>query len=295
MAAADALVELIAAQDWGDAFADAFQKTVRELFPGDAGREIKNALHGVWLGHPLHPALTDVPIGAWTAALAFDAIDSITGRDDLRAGADAAIAIGLLGAVGSAITGLTDWADVAGGPRQTRIGLAHGVLNLAATALYTASYILRKTRSSRQKGVALSMLGYAVASGAAYLGGHLTLGEQVGVDHTATANLGEPSDFTRVARLDDLEDGKPTRAEAKGVAILLVRRGARVFAITETCAHLGGPLSEGTLKGDVIQCPWHASEFSIEDGHVVNGPATFPARCFDVRITDGNVEVRART
>ena len=293
--ASEAIIDAIAALKWSDPIADKLQKAVRDLFAGEAGREAKNFLHGVWLGHPLHPALTDVPIGAWTAALAFDAIDGISGRDDLRAGADAAVAIGLLGAVASAVTGLTDWAEVYGGERATKVGLTHGVLNLAAAGLYTASWILRKKRSSRQKGVALSMLGYAIASGAAYLGGHLAFGEQIGVDHTATANAAEPSDYARVARVADLEDGKPTRAEAKGVSILLVRRGDRVFAITETCSHLGGPLSEGTLKGDAIQCPWHGSEFSIQDGSVVNGPATFPARCFDVRIVDGNVEVRAKT
>lgn len=293
--ASEAIIDAIAALQLPPALTDKLQQAVRELFPGDAGREIKNLLHGVWLGHPLHPALTDVPIGAWTAALAFDAIDGISGRDDLRVGADAAIAIGLLGAVGSAITGLTDWSEVYGGERATKVGVTHGVLNLAAAGLYTASWILRKKRASRQKGVALSMLGYAIASFSAYLGGHLTFGEQLGVDHTATANMMEPADFTRVARLADLEEGKPTRAEAKGVAILLVRRGDHVFAITETCPHLGGPLAEGKLEGNVIQCPWHLSELSIEDGHVVNGPTTFPARCFDVRITDGNVEVKART
>jgi len=293
--ASETIINAIAAQKWAAPIADALQKKVRELFAGEAGREIKNLMHGVWLGHPLHPALTDVPIGAWTVALALDALDGFSGRDDLRAGADAAIAIGLAGAVGSAITGLADWSETAGAGRAPKIGLTHGVLNLAAAGLYTASWLLRKKRSSRQKGVALSMLGYAIASGAAYLGGHLALGEQIGVDHTATANAGEPSDYARVARVADLAEGQPTRAEAKGVSILLVRRGDRVFAITETCSHLGGPLSEGTLTGDVIQCPWHGSEFSIEDGSVVNGPATFPARCFDVRITDGNVEVRART
>ena len=292
--ASEALIDAIVTQKWADPFADSLQKTIRELFAGDAGREIKNLLHGVWLGHPVHPALTDVPIGAWTAALALDAIEGISGRDDLRAGADAAIAIGLAGAVASAITGLTDWAEVYGGERATKVGLAHGVLNLAAAGLYTASLFMRRNRSTRQQGIGLSMLGYAVASFAAYLGGHLTFGEQVGVDHTATANAAEPSDYTRVARLADLEEGKATRADAKGVAVLLVRRGDRVFAITETCPHLGGPLSEGTLEGDVIRCPWHNSAFSIEDGRVINGPATFPARCFDVRITDGNVEVRAR-
>jgi nitrite reductase/ring-hydroxylating ferredoxin subunit len=153
---------------------------------------------------------------------------------------------------------------------------------------------MRKRKSSRQSGVALSMLGYAVASSAAYLGGHLTLGEQIGVDHTATADAGKPENFVAVMKESDLADDKPTRAMAETVAVLLVKRNGRIFAITETCPHLGGPLSEGKLVGDAIQCPWHASELALDDGHVVNGPTAFPAHCFDVRVRDGNIEVRAR-
>jgi nitrite reductase/ring-hydroxylating ferredoxin subunit/uncharacterized membrane protein len=283
----ESLANTIGRQDWLDSIGDPLQKTIRETLP----RELKNALHGTWLGHPLHPALTDVPVGAWTAAMALDALESLSGRKELRAGADAAIAIGLVGAVGSAITGLTDWSETDG--RGKRVGLTHGLLNIAATALYTASYAMRKRKSSRQRGVALSMLGYAIASASAYLGGHLTLGEQVGVDHTATADSGKPEKFVAVMKESDLEANTPTRVEAEGVAVLLVKRHDRIFAITETCPHLGGPLSEGKLVGDAIRCPWHMSELALDDGHVVNGPTAFPARCFEVRVREGNIEVRA--
>jgi nitrite reductase/ring-hydroxylating ferredoxin subunit len=171
--------------------------------------------------------------------------------------------------------------------------LVHGLLNVVATTLYTTSFFMRKGRGTRSKGVALSMLGYAVASSAAYLGGHLTFGEQIGVDHTATADSNKPEKFVRVMKAEDLRENKPTRVEADGVAVLLVKRGDRIFALTETCPHLGGPLSEGKLVGDAIQCPWHGSELALEDGHVVNGPTTFPARCFDVRVRAGNIEVRS--
>lgn len=77
------------------------------------------------------------------------------------------------------------------------------------------------------------------------------------------------------------------------MAIVLVKRNGTIHALTETCPHLGGPLSEGKLVGDAIQCPWHRSELALADGHVVNGPTAFPARCFDVRVQDGYIEVRA--
>jgi len=286
--AKETIVEFIDGQDWVRETADAVQGPVRDAF-----KQLgpwKDFLHGKWLGHALHPVLTDIPIGAWTTALAMDAVQMMTGSDGMAGASDLAIAIGLAGAAGSAIPGLADWSETDG--RAKNVGIVHGMLNLGAAGLYTASLIARRGKS-RQRGVALSMLGYAVASFSAYLGGHLVFGEQIGVDHTATADSKKPEKFVRVMKAEDLRESKPTRVEADGVAVLLVKRGDRIFALTETCPHLGGPLSEGKLVGDAIQCPWHASELALEDGHVVNGPTTFPARCFDVRVRAGNIEVRS--
>ncbi len=282
------IIKAIDKQPGLEELASTLQKAVRAALP----REIKNALHGIWLGHPLHPALVDVPLGAWTVALVLDALESMSGRRELRGGADAAVAVGLVGAVGAALAGLADWSET--DDRGKRLGAVHGLLNVAAAAMYATSYVLRKRKSSRQTAVSLSMLGYAVGASAAYLGGHLVFGEQVGVDHTATADQKKPEKYTAVLAADDLAEDKPTRVEADGVAIVLVKRGDRIYALTATCPHLGGPLDEGKLVGDAIQCPWHNSELALDDGHVVNGPTAFPARCFDVRVRSGQIEVRAR-
>ncbi len=266
----EGLIDAIARQPGLEELADALQKAVRGAFPGQA---------------------VAVPLGAWTTALVLDALESLSGRRELRAGADAAVALGLIGAVGAAITGLTDWSE--SDDRGKRIGAVHGLLNVTAAAMYATSYAMRKRKGSRQGGVALSMLGYAVGMTSAYLGGHLVFGEQLGVDHTATADSRKPEKYVAVLAKSELKEEKPTRVEAKGVAILLVKHNGRIFALTETCPHLGGPLSEGKLVGDAIQCPWHNSELALEDGHVVNGPTTFPARCFDVRVREGQIEVRA--
>ena len=90
----------------------------------------------------------------------------------------------------------------------------------------------------------------------------------------------------------ELQEGKPVRAEHNGTPILLVRRGSQIYALAETCSHLGGPLSEGKLDGYVIQCPWHGSRFSIRDGHVVDGPAVHPQPCLEARTQNGQIEVR---
>jgi nitrite reductase/ring-hydroxylating ferredoxin subunit/uncharacterized membrane protein len=287
----ESLINAISRQPGLEELADVLQKAVRAAFPGEPGREVKNLLHGTWLGHPIHPAITDVPLGAWTAALVLDAMESLSGRSEFRDGADAAVAVGLLGAVGSAITGLTDWSET--DDRGKRVGAVHGLLNVAAASMYATSYVMRKRKSSRQSAVALSMLGYAVGMMSAYLGGHLVFGEQIGVDHTATADNKKPENFVPVLAEAALPESTPTRVVAEGVAILLVKRNGQIYAITETCPHLGGPLSEGKLVGDAIQCPWHMSELRLSDGHVVNGPTTFPARCFDVRVSNGQIEVRA--
>ncbi|MDP9361542.1 MAG: Rieske 2Fe-2S domain-containing protein [Acidobacteriota bacterium] len=287
----EAIFEVIGKQKWLEAASDPLSKAIRNAFTGDAGRAIKNALHGTWFGHPLHPALVAIPVGAWTVAMVLDALDSLSGRDELGAGADAAVAIGLIGAVGAAITGATDWSETDG--RGKTIGLLHGLLNVGATALYTTSFFMRKRRKQRSKAVALSMLGFAIASGSAYLGGHLVFGEQIGVDHTATPDATKPEKFRVAIAADKLPENTPTRVTVGETPIVLVKRGDRIFALSATCPHLGGPLDEGKLVGDAIQCPWHGSELALADGHVVNGPTTFPARCYDVRVRAGKVEVRS--
>lgn len=287
------IAEAIARQEWMDDVIDPLQSGIRDLFSGEVGPQLKDALHGTWLGHPLHPVLTDIPVGAWTVSLVLDAVESATGNEGVGKASDAAVAVGLAGALGAAVTGATDWSET-GGPAR-KIGLVHAGLNIVATLCYATSLGLRQSKKTRQTGIALSWLGYAISGASAYLGGHLVFSEQIGVDHTATPDQGQPSDFTPVIDLDALRDDTPTRVDAGDAAILLVKRGPRIFAISHTCPHLGAPLSEGKLVGESIECPWHASRLALEDGRVVCGPTTFPARVYDVRIREGKVEVKART
>ena len=286
----EALIKVVDQQETLDRLSDQVQPLIKDAFKsaGPAGREVKNFLHGTWLGHPLHPALTDVPLGAWTAALALDAMESISGRRELGAGADAAIAVGLVGAAGAAVTGLTDWSETSG--RARKVGILHGLLNVGATALYTTSLILRR-KKKRNAGMGFAMLGYAVSSASAYLGGHLVFGEQIGVNHAAAQEM--PKEFVPVLPDAELREGEMKRADAGGVPVLLVRLEGAVCALAHTCSHLGGPLSEGKLEGDVVQCPWHGSRFNVKDGSVVDGPATFPQPCFEARVREGQIELRS--
>lgn len=274
--------DVLERQEWLEPVESGLQKGVAGAFEatGGPGRAARNFLHGVWLGHPLHPALTDVPLGAWTAAVILDA----AGED--RA-ADLAVTIGLAGAAGAAITGLTDWQATDG--RARRVGVVHGLLNTAAASLFTASLIARKNRS-RGLGRGLALAGYAIGGFSAWLGGHLVFRERIGVDHAADAT--PPEDWTSVLDSAELREGEPRRVTAGDTRVLLVRRGEEICAIGEVCSHLGGPLAEGKLEGDVIECPWHASRFCVRDGSVVDGPATHPQPRYEARENAGRIEVR---
>ena len=252
-----------------------------------AAQKTRNFLNGTWLGEPLHVVLTDVPIGAWTVAMVFDALEMINSRHEFALAADTSIAIGLAGAAGAAITGVTDWSDV--DPPARRLGLIHGLLNIGATTLFATSLILRK-KNARNEGRGFAALGYALMSFSAHLGGKMVYEHRVGVDRTAGETF--PENFTAVLPESKLPENTPTRVMHQGVPILLVRRGERLFAMAETCSHFSGPLSEGKLDGDSIVCPYHSSRFALEDGRVLQGPAVHPQPCLEVRARDGQIEVR---
>ena len=270
-----------------DPIAEPLSRAVRGAYEaaGPVGQQAKNAMHGVWLGHPLHPVFTDIPIGAWTTALALDAASN--GDRGMRRAATFAIGVGLAGAVGAAVTGLTDWSETDG--RARREGLLHGLLNIAATALFAASYVRRVT-DHHAEGRACAWAGYAIALGTAYLGGDLVYGHRLGVTH---AVVDQPEEFTEIARASEVPDGSMRRARKDEQDVLLVRQRGRVCALAHPCSHLGGPLSEGTLKDGSVVCPWHGSEFALEDGRVINGPATQEQPTYQVRDADGRIEIKA--
>jgi len=270
-----------------DRVAEPLSKAVRGAYEaaGPVGQPAKNALHGVWLGHPLHPVFTDLPIGAWTTALALDA--AADGDPGMRRAATFAMGVGLAGAAGAAVTGLTDWSETGG--RSRRAGLIHGLLNIAATSLFAAAFALRR-KDSHDGGRKCAWTGYAIALGAAYLGGDLVYGRRIGVTH---ADAEPPAEFTPVIDSAALAENTMARTRAGDADVLLVRQRGRVCALVHSCTHLGGPLSEGTLKDGSVVCPWHGSEFALEDGRVLNGPATQSQPCLLVRERDGRVEVKA--
>jgi nitrite reductase/ring-hydroxylating ferredoxin subunit/uncharacterized membrane protein len=263
----------------GKVLSQAVSKVVR---PG----RTKDLLAGTWLGHPVHPMLTDVPIGAWTSAFVLD----LFGGRQARRAADALVGVGVLAAVPTAATGLSDLADVEHS-EQRILGTAHALGNVTAVALYGGSFLARR-RGRRDLGVRLATLGAAVVTGSGFIGGHLAYRKGVGVDETVFRR--RLDDWTPVLEERELDEAEPRRATAGGTDILLYRRGDRVFALADRCSHRGGPLHEGRVHDGQVTCPWHQSTFRLDDGSILQGPATAPQPCYDVRVRDGAVEVRER-
>jgi nitrite reductase/ring-hydroxylating ferredoxin subunit/uncharacterized membrane protein len=246
---------------------------------------VRNLLSGTDLGHPLHPLLTDLPIGAWSMSVLLDAV----GGRDSRLAADILVGAGIVAAVPTAATGLNDWSDTYAG--EQRVGVVHALANVAALGLFSASLAARMA-GARSRGRALSVVGFGVLTVGGYLGGHLSYVKGVNVNHTAFEE--RPEDWVDVCADDDLVAGQPRAVSAGGARVLLVRQRGRVHAMANTCSHLGGPLDEGELRDGCIVCPWHGSTFRLDDGVIVRGPASTPQPMYDVRVTGGRVEVRAR-
>lgn len=247
---------------------------------------VKDLLSGTWLGHPAHPMLTDLPIGAWTSAFLLD----VLGGEPSRRAADALVGVGVLAALPTALTGLSDLSDIVN-EEERSVGTAHALGNTLTLVLYGVSYLARR-RGSRRTGIALSVLGATALTGAGFLGGHLAYRRGIGVDQTAFETRFD--DWTAVLAEDDLPEDKPRRVMVSGTNVMLYRHGGRIHALANRCTHRGGPLHKGRFEGGNVTCPWHRSTFRLEDGSIVRGPATAPQPSYEVRVQQGTIEVRTR-
>ena len=246
-------------------------------------RLIRNLLSGTYIGHPAHPPLTDVPIGAWSMSAMLDAM----GGPESEPAADLLVKIGLISALPAALTGLNDWSDTIG--KDRRIGYVHALANSASLTLYAASAAAR-ARGKRGMGKALGFAGLGMLAVGGYLGGHLAYAKGVNVNRTAWQQ--EPEDWTPVLADEQLGEGEHRTADANGVEILLYRKDGKVYAIAATCSHMGGLLGEGAISDDCVTCPWHGSTFRFADGGIEHGPASSPQPCYETRIKDGRIELR---
>jgi nitrite reductase/ring-hydroxylating ferredoxin subunit/uncharacterized membrane protein len=265
-----------------DAPGGAVGKTVRRLLPHGG---VKDALSGTWLGHAVHPPLTDVVIGSFLSASVLDLLARDSGRASERL-----LQVGLAAAVPTALTGLNDYGDTEiADSAVRRVGLAHATANVSALALYTASLVARR-RGASGRGTALALAGAGVLTFSGYLGGHLSYTRGIGPNQTAFDP--GPEEWTTVGQGSDLRAGEPKAVVAQETPVLLLRHDDGIHAVHDRCSHRGCSLSEGEIEGHVITCGCHGSQFDIRDGSVLRGPATAGQPVLDARETDGRIEVR---
>ncbi len=254
-------------------------------------RPLKTFLNGTWLEHPLHPLLTDVPVGAWTLTILLDIIALVFGVGNLGLASGIANALGVLAALAAIVTGLADWMDV--DPPELAIGITHATINATATILFALSFVIlwQANWTITLADFIPALIGYLLISAGAYIGG--TLVYRLGVMVNRNAYRAGPDKYVPVLPMQELPENKPVRVEADGRPVLLVRRGEEVYAIGAVCSHYGAPLEEGQLVDGSIQCPWHGSCFALVDGSVRGGPTTAPVPAYKVRINKNQIEVMA--
>jgi len=267
---------LYAQAGWATPFGDFNVRLLKAIFRPI--RPIKDLLNGKWLGHSVHGALTDVPIGAFTLAIAFDVFD-------LRLAADASIGSGILAMLAAAVAGAADYSDTDDEPRM--VATVHATLMVIALVVYAISFWLRWSNpaADRLVPIILSLVGYGVVTAGAFVGGELvyTLGNMV--NRHAWRFFGQPK-WTKLD-LTEILEGVPTAAKAGAQSLVVVRNGSTVLALHAQCAHAGGPLAEGKLVDGCIECPWHYSRYDMATGRRTQGPTTYDQPRYDVRAVEG--------
>jgi len=272
-----------------DGLAGAMDAIYRVL--GRPGKFLQDFLNGAWLGHSLHAVLVDVVVGAATAALLLDLLRVVFGVGGLEDATTWVLGLAWLSGLGAIVTGLTDYKDTTPSSQQRDLAAMHGVVNLAGTGAFVYSFGLRLNGAHDAAFWGL-LVGYLVIAFGAYVGGHVVFKYGYMVNYNAFPKVRRVKDFTAVMPAAELAESTPTKATVGTTAVVLVRRGEVVHALRDTCSHAGGPLSDGPLRGDGIECPWHASVFALADGRVRHGPASTAQPVYEARISEGQVEVR---
>lgn len=291
--------KLVKGAGWLDAVGKVFGVIVSGFYKIPGTRPLKNLLHGTWpLHHPLHPAITDLTIGGYTAMVALDALYLLTGERGLLRAADFLLVASFLTSLVSVVSGLTDWNDTVDNERRT--GMLHGLLMVFATLGFVASLVLRVRGDldGRTLAMSLSTVAWLVMLASSYLGGEMVFGFGTEVNRQAWSDIG--ADWQTLA-LDarTLKDREPVVVKSQeGVDLFVAKLDREVFVIGNSCTHAGGPLNEGRWVGSKrceIECPWHASRFCVKDGEARGGPATFAEPTWEAKTTpDGAISIRSR-
>ena len=101
-------------------------------------------------------------------------------------------------------------------------------------------------------------------------------------------------EFVKVAQTSEIPTGRMKMVQYKGQPVCLANVTAKFYAIRNTCTHLGGPLAQGKLEANIVECPWHGSRFDIRTGQVMLGPASIPEPVYEVKLEGTNILIRPK-
>lgn len=267
-----------------DRIGDRLQRVVQGVL---RPRWMRDFLHGVWLGHPLHPTMVTVPIGSWLSAAILDVMPG------QRRAANTLVTVGTAAALPAAVAGLNDWASLS--REQRRVGLIHALANTVGVGLFVAS-VAARAQGNYERGRMLSFAGLTVATGGAYLGGHLAYKQGAAVNQGVPElrHIGEG--WHTLADVGSLPEQQLVTRQIGDVGVLVYREGDRISALLDRCAHQSGPLGQGRIvrvDGQAcVMCPWHGSTYQLSDGEVVHGPAGTDQQVLPVRVVNGMVQAR---
>ncbi len=273
-------------------FLDWLARVISALYRvlGRPGKLLQDLLNGTWLGHSLHAVLVDVVVGGATAVVFLDVLRVVFGVEGTVDAATWVLALTYAAGVAAIFSGWTDFKDTGSGDERNVTGL-HGIINAVGFAGFGFS-LFQRLQGNPDAAFWPMVIGYAIISLGAYIGGHVVFKYGYMVNHNAFSRGKRAKEFTAVMPAADLPEATPTKATLGSTGVVLIRRGDVVDALKDTCSHAGGPLSQGSLDGTRITCPWHGSVFDVRDGSVVHGPAATRQVRYRARIQDDQVELQ---
>ncbi len=281
------LARFVAMNDgWARPFGEFNHRWTSALFR--AMPPIRDLLNGRWLGHPLHAASTDIPIGLLLGVVILDVLGQPTA-------ADIVLVATIVFMVLSALSGLADYSETTGTP-LTRATLHASLMTASLLVLIVSAVMRAGAPVDRTVPIALSIIGFLVVTAGAFVGGDVVyiLGNMV----SRHAFRGAGTKWIRldtgtVTDLDQLPEATPTKMRAGINDLMVVRVGGSLHALHAVCAHAGGPLNEGRLVDGCIECPWHFSRFRLTDGRAQRGPTVYDQPSYEIRVAEGGgYEVR---
>lgn len=281
------LAQLVALNDgWARPFGEFNRRWAAALFR--PMKPIRDFLNGRWLGHPLHSALTDVPIGMLVGVVILDVLAQPTAADVVLVGT-------IIFMVLSAVAGLADYSET-DGRALTRATLHATLMTVGLLVLIVSALLRSGAPVDRTAPIVLSIVGLLIVTAGAFVGGDVAYFFGNMVNRHAFRGAGTKwvrLDTGDVSDLGSLPEATPTKMKAGINDLVVVRIGETIHALHSVCAHAGGPLHEGRVVDGCVECPWHFSRYRLTDGLAKQGPTVYDQPSYEVRAAEGGgYEVR---